>query len=104
MGEQGQASEYVLDFEEGDTGSVTLGIINHEGRETDYTLVIRVPGETEREIARVVLQDEAVWEQTVEFSIGIASEYNRIEFLVFRGNEAEPCRSVYVRMSIQGGQ
>ena len=67
-------------------------------------MVIRAPGESEREIARVVLQDEEVWEQNVEFSIGTTSEYNRIEFLVFRGNESEPYRSVYVRTSIQGGQ
>jgi uncharacterized membrane protein len=104
LGEQGQASDYVLDLEEGGTGSVTLGIINQEGRETDYTVVIKMPGETEREIARVVLQDEETWEQNVEFSIGTSSEYNRIEFLVFRGDEAEPYRSVHVRTTIPGNQ
>lgn len=104
LGEQGQASDYIMDLDEDDTGSVTLGIINREGRQTDYSLVIREPRETEREIARVVLQDEEIWEQSVEFSVRTGDENERIEFLILKGDEVEPYRSVYIRTSIRSNQ
>ena len=101
LGEQGQASDYILDLEEGGKGNVTLGIINREGRETGYSVVIRDPGGDDREIAFVILQPEEVWEQKVEFSAGTSGENEKIEFLLFKGDEAEPSRSVYVRTSIR---
>ena len=72
LGEQGQASDYILDL-----------------------------GGDDREIAFVILQPEEVWEQKVEFSAGTSGENEKIEFLLFKGDEAEPSRSVYVRTSIR---
>jgi uncharacterized membrane protein len=104
LDEQGQESDYIMDLQELGTGSVTLGIINREGREMVYSVVVREPGEADRETAHVVLQSEEVWEQSVEFSAGTAAENKKIEFLIYRSGEMEPYRSVYVRTNIRSSQ
>jgi uncharacterized membrane protein len=101
LGAQGQASDYTLDLDEDGTGSVTLGIINREGRETDYIVIVRESGEVEREIAHVSLQPDQVWEQAVEFSIDTVGENRKIQFLLFKEDETEPYRSLHVHMDIR---
>jgi uncharacterized membrane protein len=101
LGAHGQASDYTLDLDEDGTGSVTLGIINREGRETDYIVIVRESGEVEREIAHVSLQPDQVWEQAVEFSIDTVGENRKIQFLLFKEDETEPYRSLHVHMDIR---
>jgi uncharacterized membrane protein len=101
LGAQGHASDYTLDFLEGSTGSVTLGIINREGKETGYSVVVRKPGEADAEIARVSLQPEEVWEQTIAFSTGTIAENKKLELLLFRENETEPYRSLHIHLIVR---
>ena len=104
LGAQGQASDYTLDVDEDGTGSVTLGIVNREGKETDYIVVVSEPGEADSEIARVSLQPDHIWEQTVEFPIGTVGEGEKIKFLLFKEDETEPYRSLHIHLDIHNRQ
>ena len=101
LGSEGRASDYTLDLAEGDTGSVTLGIINREGREADYIVAVREPGEAHIELARVSLLPGDIWEEKIEFTTGILGENSEIEFLLFRETDAEPYRSLYLWLNIR---
>ncbi len=104
LGAQGQASDYLLDLDEDGTGSVTLGIINREDREMGYIVEVREPGAADREVARVSLQPEEVWEQKVEFPVGAVGESKKMEFLLFKEDETEPYRSLHVHVDNRNRQ
>lgn len=46
LGDQGNASNYPLDLSTGETGSVTVGVVNREHEEHTYTVVVRLDDET----------------------------------------------------------
>jgi uncharacterized membrane protein len=47
------------------------------------------------------LQHEEKWEQSVEFVPTIAGENQKVEFLLFKGDGAEPYRELHLFINIE---
>jgi len=73
LGQEGKAKDYPIDLKIGESNSIIVGIINHEGEEVSYRVegVIRNDKVTETE--QITLVDEQKWESegTTQLDIGI---------------------------------
>lgn len=75
----------------GEEGKVLLRIVNHEYQEMGYRVVVRIDGMVIEEIGPVVLEHKEKWEQEVSFIPEKAGENQKVEFLLFKQGEVEPC-------------
>lgn len=92
LGPGGNASGYPTNLTVGETGTVIVGITNHEHDRTSYTLVLELANET-IDRRTVTVSDEATWEQRISFAPTEPGR-QRLRFLLYRGSApgGEPYR------------
>ncbi len=67
--------------------NLTVGVVNHEYSDVNYTLEVQIGNSTFLE-QRILLADNETWAQPVSFTINITGSNLRLEFFLFReGNE-----------------
>lgn len=87
LGPGGNASGYPTNLTVGETGTVIVGITNHEHEVTTYTLVLALANETvERRTVEVA--DEATWEERVSF-VPTEPGRQRLRFLLYKGTDPD---------------
>ena len=91
LGQQGKATNYPKELKVGDEGRIIVGIVNHERREVSYRVEVVISSKKSYEIGPVVLVDEEKWEAKVGFVPEVAGENQKVEFLLYKDGEAEPC-------------
>ncbi len=91
LGQEGKAVDYPTELKLGDEGRMIVGIVNHEGREVSYRVEVVISSKKSYEIGPVVLLDEEKWEAKAGFVPEVAGENQKIEFLLYKDNEVEPC-------------
>jgi uncharacterized membrane protein len=123
LGINGQAADYPSDFtlnnghvvavEYGSLstvytqqwGSLTLGIVNHEGRDTTYTMMMQIDGNkvgipfqgnTVNQIGPVALTPEEKWEQVIGIIPQHTGDNQEVEILLYKNGGAEP----YLNLSL----
>jgi uncharacterized membrane protein len=94
LGSDGTAENYPRDLKLGDTGSVTLGIVNHEGVETSYRVEVKVDGELNNSVDPLVLAPEEKYENEVSFTPRKLGANQNVEFLLYRNGQTD----VYLRL------
>ena len=82
LGENGKASDYPTNMTVGETGNVTIGIVNHEYRTVDYTLVVESNNTTLMQ-QNVTLDSGAKVEIPYNFTVGSAGQ-KEIKFLLYK--------------------
>ena len=82
LGENGKASDYPTNMTAGETGNVTIGIVNHEYRTVDYTLVVESNNTTLMQ-QNVTLDSGAKVEIPYNFTVGSAGQ-KEIKFLLYK--------------------
>jgi uncharacterized membrane protein len=82
LGENGKAADYPTNMTVGETGNVTIGIVNHEYRTVDYTLVVESNNTTLME-KNVTLDKGAKVEIPYNFTVGSAGQ-KEIKFLLYK--------------------
>lgn len=90
LGPEGEAADYPTELEVGEEGKVVLGIVNHEGEDVRYRVEVVTGGENSPEPVPVALGNEEIWEGEVAFVMEIPGDGQKVEFLLYRENEAEP--------------
>jgi uncharacterized membrane protein len=90
LGVDGKATDYPPSLNLGETGGVTVGIVNHERVTMSYHVEVRVNGVKDNETGAVTLADGETWESIVSFRPTIAATNQKIEFLLFKDGEIEP--------------
>ncbi len=97
---EGKATDYPLELEVGDVGSVMVGIVNHEDEKVTYQLEVRING-TINEIESIALGDEEEWEELVSFVPGKVGDEQRVEFLLYKNREGEPYLELYLLINVK---
>lgn len=102
LGPGGNASGYPTNLSVGETGTVIVGITNHEHEAVTYTLVLELANESiDRRTATVA--DEATWEERVSFAPTEAGR-QRLRLLLYRGRNpnlaAEPYRHLRLWLDV----
>ena len=91
LGQEGKAANYPQELKVGDEGRVIVGIVNHEGREVSYRVRVVTDGKGSAEVGPVVLVDEQKWEGELSFMLEVVGENQRVQFLLYKDDEIEPC-------------
>jgi len=91
LGQGGEAVNYPMDLKIGEESRVIVGIINHEGKEVSYRMEVVIGSEKITEVRPVVLADEQKWEGEVGFVPTTPGENQKVEFLMYKDGEVEPC-------------
>ncbi|MGB9929589.1 MAG: DUF1616 domain-containing protein [Methanosarcina sp.] len=100
LGANKTAEDYQTEFMKGETGTVILGIANHENEPVDYTIDLRLENRSlplPENQKHIRLEDNETWEEPVTFTLPQEGKNMKLEFLLF--NEAEkdtPYRNLYL--------
>jgi len=90
LGPEGEAANYPEELMVGGEGRVTVGIINHEGREVRYRVEIVIGNKKSVEVGPIALSDEQKWEGDVSIVPEVAGENRKVEFLLYIDGEVKP--------------
>jgi uncharacterized membrane protein len=104
LNEEGSTNDYPSEIDQGDTGIVTLYIINHEQCDITYRIDITIDENTGDSISPVVLQsidlisleNEEKYETLAEFRPQNAGDDQKVEFLLYTNESSDP----YMQLSI----
>ena len=91
LGQDGKAANYPKELKVGEKGEVIVGVVNHEGKEVSYRVEVVVGSQESTEVGPVVLVNEQKWEGEVGFVPEVAGENQKVEFLLYKDGEVEPC-------------
>jgi uncharacterized membrane protein len=95
LGPEGTTENYPRELEVGEKGIVTLGIVNHERQEVSYHVEIRINGVKNGELGQLVLAQGEERKEEVSFVPQGAGDNQRVEFLLYRSEEEEPCTTLH---------
>ena len=84
----------------GDEGVVTLGIVNHEYQNVEYRVVVIMDGDEIQEIGPISLEDGLIWEQEVNFQPTRDGPDQKVEFLLYMGEDAEPYLTLHLWVDV----
>ena len=90
LGKQGKAADYPSQAAAGQPVQVIVGIVNHEGSPSDYTVQIKENDAIIKTITVGKLKDGQKWEQPVEFSLNNAGDNRRVNFYLYKDGGAVP--------------
>jgi len=82
LGENGKASDYPTNMTAGETGNVTIGIVNHEYKTVDYTLVVESNNTTMMQ-KNITLDSGAKVEIPYNFTVASAGK-QEIKFILYK--------------------
>jgi uncharacterized membrane protein len=82
LGPNGKASDYPTNLTAGKTGNVIVGIVNHEYKNTNYKLVLKLNNKTLNE-QNITLANNQKYENTFNFTAG-TGEKQKLEFLLYK--------------------
>lgn len=99
LGPSGTASGYPTNLTVGQTGNVTVGVINHENADANYTLVVRLDNATVATQAFTLGNDEQ-WEHSVSFAPTHSGMGQKLEFDLYKGSDPSVYRSVYLYLTV----
>jgi uncharacterized membrane protein len=90
LGQEGKAGNYPVDLRVGVKSGVGVGIINHEGEEAIYRVEVLMSGKKLTETGPITMVNGQKWENAVDIIPEEAGDDQKLEFLLYKGNELEP--------------
>ncbi len=104
LGPDKVAENYPTELTPGNSGTVIVGITNHEHRTMDYTMEIRLENhslplpENQKYIS---LDNNETWEEPVTFTPSVEGENMKLEFLLFNETEKSvPYRNTHLWINV----
>jgi len=91
LGQEGRAANYPKELKVGERGEVIVGVVNHEGKGVSYRVEVVIGSRKSAEVGPVALVDEQKWEGEVSFVPEVAGDNQKVEFLLYKDGEIEPC-------------
>lgn len=98
LGEGGNASGYPTNLSVGETGTVIVGITNHEHRELTYTVLLRLGNRTVSDRA-ITVGNERTAEQEFSFTPETTGRM-RLQILLYRGTDPDVSADPYRRLRL----
>ena len=91
LGQEAKAANYPGELGVGEEGRVLVGVVNHEGKEISYRVEVVICGSKNGCVGPVELVDGQTWQGEISFVPEKAGENQKVEFLLYRDSETEPC-------------
>lgn len=93
LGTDGNASNYPTNLSVGETGTLIVGISNHEHRTVTYTVLFRFENRTAAS-RTVTVNDDETWEDEVSFTPQSTGR-KPLRILLYKGENADPSQDAY---------
>ena len=100
LGEEGKAEGYPRELVVGEEGYVILGIVNHEYKTVSYTAKILIGDENNKSIGPINLKNKEKWEKKIGFTPKKPGKNIKVQFLLFRDEQAKPYRSLHLWINV----
>lgn len=100
LGPEGRADAYPGPLPPGERAQVTLGVVNREGEDAAYRIVIRLDGRKQSEIDGLRLADGQGWEANVFLVPAQEEGLQRAEFLLYREGDGFPYRRLRLWLEV----
>ena len=88
-GPEGKAADYPKELKIGETGWVTVSIINHEHRLVAYRVEVEIDGVTNNEMGPVMLEHDGKWEPTIGITLRRPGNNQKVEFLLYKNGGSQ---------------
>jgi len=86
----GKAQDYPREIKAGQSATVIIGVVNHEGHPADYRVQILSNGAIINSIDTGTLLNEQKWEQNMALSLTNPGDNQKVEFFLFLKGEGNP--------------
>ncbi len=101
LGPGGKAEGYPTDLIAGKTGSVIVGVVNHEYATMNYTLRVKIKEELLNE-QQIQVEHNQTWEKTVNFTPVSQGSSLKLEFLLYKENNFTiPYRDTHLWVNVR---
>lgn len=99
LGPNGIAYDYPTDLKIGEEGKMIIGIVNHEYENVTYHLEVNFNGSLIHE-EHVFLIENEKWETPFKFRATKNGENQKLEFLLYKGQQIEVYRTLHLWINI----
>ena len=99
LGPDGKASNYPTNLTVGQTGNVTVGVVNHENANANYTMVVSLDNATVTTRSFSLANNEQ-WENSISFAPTHSGMGQKLGFYLFKGGDPNVYRSVYLYLTV----
>lgn len=99
LGPGGKASGYPTNLSVGQTGNVTVGVINNENTNANYTLVVTL-GNASVASRSFSLANNGQWENSISFAPTHSGIGQKLNFNLYKGSDPNVYRSVYLYLNV----
>jgi uncharacterized membrane protein len=99
LGPAGKAADYPTNLTVGQTGNVTVGVVNHENTNANYTLVVRLDNATVATRSFSLANNEK-WQDSIAFKPTHRGTGQKLDFNLYKGSDPNVYRSVYLYLNV----
>ncbi len=100
LGPGGNASNYPTNLTVGQTANVTVGVVNHENANANYTLAVTLDNATVTTRSFSLANNEQ-WENSISFAPTHSGMGQKLGFYLFKGGDTNVYRSVYLYLTVK---
>ena len=101
LGPGQMADDYPTEFILDDSGTVIVGVVNHEYARINYTLAIVLDNESLTRNQAIMLAHNETWEQTVTYTPDRAGTDMKLQFLLYKEhNYTAPYRDLHLWIDV----
>jgi len=100
LGPEGKASNYPTNLTVNQTGTVTVGVVNHENANTDYKLVVAFANKTINSTS-FSLPNNQTWQSSIAFTPTQRGVGQKMEFDLYKAGDPNVYRSVYLYVTVR---
>ena len=104
LGQEGLAEDYPREVIMGQVLTITTGITNREGNTSTYNIQIMSDNQVIGQAGPIILENNATWEQPVEFSLSTVGDDQQITFILNREGQPSPYRSLQLWINVKAAQ
>ncbi|MCW3982397.1 MAG: DUF1616 domain-containing protein [Candidatus Bathyarchaeota archaeon] len=101
LGPNGTLSDYPVNLTLGQTGTVILGLNNHEYQNETYTITVQLENQTQTKIENIHVPDNTNWTQPYTFKAEKTGNAMKLEFLLYKENILEPYRILHLYLTVK---
>jgi len=99
LGASGKASDYPTNLTVGQTANVTVGVVNHENADANYTLVATLNNKTIT-TESFSLANNQQWQGSVSFNATTRGAEQKLAFDLYKAGQSDVYRSVYLFITV----
>lgn len=95
----GKASDYPTNLTVNQTANVTVGVVNHENADVNYTLVATLTNKTIT-TESFSLANNQIWQGSISFTATARGSEQKLAFDLYKQGDANVYRSVYLFVTV----